>query len=281
MACLLEVGAAKAGNVHPGKEFADTGLMDFAVSAVAIAPAMERAAEAGVGRAVLEAVRATQEAVKKNTNLGMLLLLAPLCAAGLEGNLRDGVRRVLSSMSMDDAACVYEAIRLAKPGGLGKAEKGDVSEAPPLPLLEAMKLAADRDAVARQYVNGFEDVFNRVTPSLVAAVRDGLGMGDAIVRAHLQQMAREPDSLIRRKCGDALAVESSHRARAVLDASWPHTAGSRAAFDEFDAWLRGDGNRRNPGTSADLIAAGLYVALRDNLIERSAGAGDPWAGALS
>lgn len=278
MACLIELGAPKAGNVHPGADFADTTCEDFATSAVVIAPAMDRAAEAGVGATVLEAVRATQQVVGKNTNLGMILLLAPLCAVGMKEDLKAGIPRVLASLNEDDARHVYEAIRVAKPGGLGVSECGDVNASDVLPLCEAMRLAADRDAVARQYVNDFEDVIEHVTPSLVRGVRDGLGLGDAVVRAHLEQMAREPDSLIRRKCGDALAAESSQRARAVLDTSWPHTAGSRAAFEAFDTWLRVDGNRRNPGTSADLIAAGLYVALREKYIDRPGVESDPWAG---
>lgn len=281
MACLIELGAPKAGNVHPGADFADTTCMDFAVSAVAIAPAMERAAETGVGRAVLDAVAATREKVGRNTNLGMILLLAPLCAA--EGRrqktatLRESLRGVLAGLGENDARDVYEAIRQAQPGGLGKVERGDVSGGEVMPLREAMGLAASRDAVARQYVTDYEDVFLRVVPSLVAGISKALSLGEAVVRAHLEQMSREPDSLIRRKCGDDIASESSRRAASVLALDWPRAAASRTAFDELDRWLRAEGNRRNPGTSADLIAAGLYVALSEGMIERPGGGDDPWA----
>jgi len=281
MACLIELGAPKAGNVHPGADFADTTCMDFAVSAVAIAPAMEHAAETGVGRAVLDAVNATREQVGRNTNLGMILLLAPLCAAegrrqGTAG-LRESLRAVLAGLDENDARDVYEAIRLAQPGGLGKVERGDVSGGAVMPLREAMGLAADRDAVARQYVTDYEDVFLRVVPSLVSGVKGGLSLGEAVVRAHLEQMSREPDSLIRRKCGEELAAEASRWAAAVLALDWPHSSASSAAFDGLDHWLRADGNRRNPGTSADLIAAGLYVALSEGMIERPGDGDDPWA----
>lgn len=286
MACLIELGAPKAGNVHPGADFADTTCMDFAVSAVAIAPAMDRAAETGVGRAVLDAVIATREKVGRNTNLGMILLLAPLCAADgrrqKAATLRESLRGVLAGLGENDARDVYEAIRLAQPGGLGKVERGDVSGGAVMSLREAMGLAASRDAVARQYMTDYGDVFLRVVPSLVSGVSGvsgvtgGLSLGEAVVRAHLEQMSREPDSLIRRKCGDEIASESSRRAASVLALDWPRTVASRAAFDELDRWLRAEGNKRNPGTSADLIAAGLYVALSQGMIDRPAEGENPW-----
>jgi triphosphoribosyl-dephospho-CoA synthase len=139
-----------------------------------------------------------------------------------------------------------------------------------------MKLAADRDAVARQYANGFDDVIKVIAPALVKRYADGESLDHAIVWAHMDQMAREPDSLIRRKCGNDLAAESSRRARAVIDADWPNTLESVELYRELDEWLREDGHRRNPGTSADLVTAGLFVALRDGAIEWPA----LWSGSL-
>jgi triphosphoribosyl-dephospho-CoA synthase len=232
--------------------------LDFVVSAIAVRPVLDRAAELGVGRAVLQCVRATREAVGANTNLGIVLLLAPLCAVRDEVPLEQGVRAVLDSLSREDAQLTYEAIRLAKPGGLGRAAAQDVRREPTVSLVEAMRLAADRDAVARQYVNGFADVF-AVADELAT---DELPLDELIVRAHLRRMAAEPDSLIARKAGRDEAVESRRRAAAVLDAGWPAGEAARGAFARLDRWLREAGGRRNPGTSADLIAAGLYVALR-------------------
>lgn len=263
LACIMEVCAPKGGNVHPGASFDDVTHQDFIASAVAIAPILNVAASQSIGQTIHDCVVATQEVVGSNTNLGIILLLAPLCAVPLDQALNEGLCRVLDALSVDDAVRCYEAIRLAKPGGLGSTKEADVRELPHVTLKQAMALAADRDAIARQYANGFGDVISSVARDLSdEATSEKISQSDLIVLSHLRQMAREPDSLIRRKCGDEVAIESSQRAQSVLDAGWPMTKESATRFAALDAWLRSDGHRRNPGTSADLIAAGLFVAMR-------------------
>ncbi|MCC6581111.1 MAG: triphosphoribosyl-dephospho-CoA synthase [Phycisphaeraceae bacterium] len=270
-ACVAEVLSPKAGNVHPGAAFDDAGWMDFVQSARASAPVLATAGVIGVGPAALEAVRATRQAVGHNTNLGMVLLLAPLSAAAWrcrEGRLTtSSVQTVLDRLNEHDAQAVFTAIREAQPGGLGKAAKGDVrfpgSPGSPgtIGLVEAMSLASQRDAVARQYVSGFADVLRRLAPRLASLLKRGLAVDQAIMRLHLEQMAHEPDSLIRRKCGDDVAMESQQRAKRALALDEPETVSSRRAVAELDVWLRGEGHRRNPGTSADLVAAAMFAAL--------------------
>jgi triphosphoribosyl-dephospho-CoA synthase len=258
LACVWEALAPKAGNVHPQAAFDDATWLDFVTSAIVCAPIFDRADELGIGETILQCVTATRDAVGMNTNLGIILLIAPLCCSD-------------RATTHDDAAKVYEAIAIAKPGGLGDAPQGDVAAAPPvgMTLRDAMALAADRDAIARQYVNNFADVTGRLAPRMVELLEAGHALDNAIVRVHLEQMAYEPDTLIARKCGPATAVESQRQARAVLEESLD--------FAAFDAWLRDDGHRRNPGTSADLIAAGLFVLLRDGAIDPY----QKWAGPLS
>ena len=263
IACVAEVTAFKAGNVHLEAPFEDVTWVDFVVSAAVCAPLLDSAATRGIGRTVLACVEATRRAAGSNTNLGILLLLAPLCAADPGRPRREGVAHVLGGLTSDDAEAVYTAIRAAEPGGLGRVGASDVWAMPHGSLVDAMRLAADRDAVARQYVNGFDDVF-RLASRLGSSPPP---LDGAIVHTHLEQMAHEPDGLIRRKCGDAVACESQRRAGAVLESGWPGSPGAAAQFAELDRWLRGDGHRRNPGTSADLVTAGLFVALRDGAIE--------------
>ena len=106
LACMLEVTAPKVGNVHRGADFDDVSLNDFLVSAVAIGPILAETHHIGVGQAILQAVRATRELVGSNTNLGMILLLAPLAAVGPDEELESGVGPVLAKMTPDDAAAV-------------------------------------------------------------------------------------------------------------------------------------------------------------------------------
>jgi triphosphoribosyl-dephospho-CoA synthase len=262
LACLMEVTARKPGNVHRCADFDDVTFAEFIVSAVAIRPAMERAAESGVGQTVLEAVRATQQLVGKNTNLGMVLLLAPLAAAPLDEPIERGVARVLERLTVHDACAVYEAIRLAQPGGLGRVVEQDVADEPTEDLLRIMRRAADRDLVARQYANGFNHVFHTGFETFADPGLCGLDWEQAVILCHLRLMAETPDTLISRKRGETEAVESARRAAAVLEARWPVTDESRRLFAELDAWLRAEGHGRNPGATADLVAASLFVALR-------------------
>jgi len=259
VSCSLEVMARKAGNVHPGCAFDDLTHVDFLKSAAAIVPALD--ADEPLGSTILRAVLATRDVVSSNTNLGIILLLAPLAAATRAEALRPGLEAVLQCTTIADSAEVFRAIRLANPGGLGEAGEEDVHDEPTRVLREVMALAADRDLVARQYANGFCQVWEAGLPMLVEDWETNGDLERAIVGCQLGLMAAFPDTLILRKAGAAEAQLSSARAAEVLEAGWPRTATGRQAFAAFDAWLRADGRRRNPGATADLVTACLFVAL--------------------
>jgi triphosphoribosyl-dephospho-CoA synthase len=263
LACLLEVTAPKPGNVHRGCDFEDMTFLDFAVSAAAIGPAMQAAPRQGVGETVLQAIHATRRLVDVNTNLGTVLLLAPLAAVPQGQTLQAGVARVLDDMTESDADRVYRAIRLAQPGGLGRVEQMDVAEQPPADLRLAMRAAAERDLVARQYAEGFDLVLNFVAPSLSAGPAAGWSLTQTIIHTQMRVLAAYPDSLIARKCGAAVAQRAAEMAAAVLAAGQPGDEDYLRLLGDLDFWLRCDGHRRNPGTTADLIAAGLFAALRE------------------
>lgn len=270
LACVYEATAPKPGNVHPRARFEDaTSYSDFVTSAVAVGPILGQAQVAGVGRTVLEAIRATRGVAGTNTNLGTLLLLAPLAAVPTEQSLQEGVGEVLNRLTTEDTRLVYEAIRLSEAGGLGRSDQSDVfSDAPPqLNLVDAMRLAAERDSIARQYVNGFADVFAGPASWIEGGSSRGWPLSAAIVHAHVRQLALGIDSLIFRKCGPQIAREASDRAAAVLEAGSPGEPAYQQALGALDAWLRADGHRRNPGTTADLIAAGLFVLLREGRLD--------------
>jgi triphosphoribosyl-dephospho-CoA synthase len=270
LACLYEVTARKPGNVYPGADFdATTNYAAFVKSAVVIGPIVEKAPVVGVGITVLDAVQATRDAVGTNTNLGTLLLLAPLAAVPAHTKLEAGISKVLESLTADDTKAVYEAIRLSKAGGLGREDVADVFAEPPstLTLTEAMRLAADRDLVAKQYVNHFDDVFVGAAGFIEFGLALGATLESAILQAYLNQLVTSPDSLIQRKCGIATAQEASFRAEGVLLRGALDSEKFKRALADFDRWLRADGHRRNPGTTADLIAAGLFVLLREGRLD--------------
>jgi triphosphoribosyl-dephospho-CoA synthase len=264
IACIFEASARKPGNVHRLRDFSALSYLDFLLSAAMIAEPLDRSWSHGIGQAALDAVRETRKVVDTNTNLGMILLLAPLAAVSVPVDLRQGVKTVLKAASVHDARLVYEAIRLAEPGGLGHAPDQDVRGEPTLTLVEVMRLAADRDLVARQYVNSFAEVFDLALPALRRGLEQGLGLEGSIIHAHLSVLAERPDSLIERKCGAKTAAEASRRASLLLAGPWPREGLS--TLGSLDAFLTADGNARNPGTTADLVTAAIFAGLRDGLI---------------
>jgi triphosphoribosyl-dephospho-CoA synthase len=257
-ACLLEVSADKPGNVTPRHDFANMTFADMVRSALALTPvfATERIRAASVGELIADGVRATAAVSTSNTNLGIVLLFAPLARAAVTRtateSLRGALERVLAALDVADAAAAFEAIVAAQPGGLGDAAEHDVREPARITLREAMAAAADRDSVAAEYASGYAIVFESGLPLLCDALDGGASTLDAIVSLHLGLLATHPDTLIARKAGADVARAVSQAAQAVRE-------GSRT-LEQFDADLRRDGHRLNPGTTADLVAATLLAA---------------------
>jgi triphosphoribosyl-dephospho-CoA synthase len=265
LSILWEVTAPKPGNVTRGADFEDMTYVDFITGAAIVGPILGQARSNGIGATVLSAVRATQQAVDTNTNLGTLLLLAPLAAIPPEESLADGVGTVLSQLDEHDTHLVYQAIGDAHAGGLGQVEEADVHGTPPFAgsLVDAMRLASERDLIARQYINGFREVLQCAAPWIEQEIGGGRGLAQAIVRTQLRLLAEYPDSLIARKCGIEVARLASDQAAEVLASPTEPVEEYQHRLADFDFWLRSDGHRRNPGTTSDLIAAGLFVLLRE------------------
>lgn len=261
-ACRLDVETRKPGNVSVASAGHGMTSAQFIASAGAAAAGLFTP-HARVGARILDAVRRTFDAAGCNTNLGIVLLAAPLCAALESFDAHEAVdaarwhratERVLAELDIDDARLAYRAIALANPGGLGDAPEQPVHAPPTVTLRAAMTLAADRDSIARQYENGFADVFGAVGP--VTASTEHRAMLDAF----LAFLSDWPDSHIVRKQGVAVA-QSVTRDAARHRANW-RMAGSAVespALDDWDAELKARGI--NPGTSADLAVATLFVGL--------------------
>jgi triphosphoribosyl-dephospho-CoA synthase len=286
LACLLEASAPKPGNVSPGRHFADATFEDFLASAVAIRGPLAGAGTRSLGATIRLCVESTSRWTTSNTNLGIVLLLAPLARGAIVGSargapgriarvrgsrtllpaehLRQAVRCVLDATTVDDARDVYKAIRLAAPGGLGRADGQDVAEDPTMSLVDVMRLAASRDDIAREYAMGFEITFERGVPALDRARRDGLSWADAVVETFLELLAARSDTHVCRRAGPDVAADASRRAAEALAAGGVRTAAGRRTIEDMDRTLRDPRHRANPGTTADLTAAAILVVLLDN-----------------
>jgi triphosphoribosyl-dephospho-CoA synthase len=181
---------------------------------------------------------------------------------------------VLAKTTVLDAREVYAAIRLASPGGLGRVAEQDVACEPTVSLREAMALAAERDAIAREYVTDFATTFEIGHPALRQALVAGLSWSDATLETYLTLLAAAPDTHVARKLGAAAAADIQGRARTVLERGGVRAPSGREAVAALDSDLRDPRNTRNPGATADLTAAALFVALLEGGWRRRGDGGD-------
>jgi triphosphoribosyl-dephospho-CoA synthase len=258
-ACRDEIEAPKPGNVHIFAEGHGMTVDDFLRSAEAAAPALCDAG-APIGLRIFAAIEATFAAVKKNTNLGIVLLCAPLAAAAQKGGpLRESLKDALSRLTREDACFAFKAIVRANPAGLGSASRHDVHDRAGVTLLEAMREASPRDKVAYQYSSDFEDVFGTGLTALRAAVAKGWQAPWPQTIAFLAFLARFPDSHIDRKNGEE-AAKFVQREAAVLHKRLMDAANPAECLEDlldFDKYLKKLG--LNPGTTADLTVASVFA----------------------
>ena len=271
VAIELECSAFKAGNVHSHASFRDMNHAQFVCAAKAIGESVDNCNNQSVGDIVLKSVQAMIQTTGTNTSLGTILLMAPLVmaiksivtdrmvnGAGEESTLKANIQRVLCMLTPEDSRDIYEAIRTAKPGGLGVSKSMDLRDAAPDNILDAMRVAADRDDIALQYVTDFELVFS-IARRLESKQESGLSDLDSIRCIQVELLSERIDSLIARKQGLELAKRVQLQAGEVLAAGPYGSRQYELAWQRFDKSLRDEEHHWNPGTIADLIAAALML----------------------
>jgi len=279
-ACVLEATAPKPGNVFPGRSFVDLSHADF-IAAAEIASRCFGQPNQRISQRMLSTVDQVQSHLGTNVNLGIILLLGPIIAADEHANAMQGnqtidtngssikdlnawmpeVSSVLENLSDEDGRLIFLAIQRASPGGMGTTTHWDVGQAHThIDILQAMDSVRDRDRIALQYSDRFVDLISHITPILQRALESTGDVLAGISHAHVHLLAEAPDTLIERKNGKEVAATVQERARSVD----PHDASS---MESFDRYLRSNGHQLNPGTTADLLAASLYLLLRTNTQE--------------
>jgi triphosphoribosyl-dephospho-CoA synthase len=293
LAILLESSAHKPGNISIVTDFEDTKYGHFLASAVAAAKHFRRAAEngekasrkeievssVGIGGIIKDCVKdinAWQHG--GNTILGTVMLLTPIaCAAGMTqipsdsfdvNALRSGLKLIVEATTPEDAVDVYEAINLANPSGLGEVSDLDVNDPrskerilkEKISLFEIFRSAAAYDGVSAEWVNNYALSLDVAYPQLKADLAGKSQIGNAIVNTFLKVLADHPDTLIARKAGVQKAKEISSEAEGLLKFDIESLKG-KERLKQFDAELRSMGNILNPGTTADIVCAGLSVLV--------------------
>ena len=264
-ACILEVLAEKPGNVTRTRDCSGLRIEQFMVSAVAIGPAFASASTSSVGEIIQRGAEYTKTLAGVNTNVGILLMLAPLAKAAAIGSpqdLRTSLRKVLSELTVNDAQLSYAAILKAAPHGLDTVEEGDLRNTTiDFTLREAMIMAKERDTLAAQYATDFPVIFDIGCAGLKKLLSEGCPLSQAIVQVYLTILAAIPDTDIARKAGIEKARAISVKASEVIELGGVFTEQGRMAVERFDALVRDKKRLFNPGTTADLIAGSLFAFL--------------------
>jgi triphosphoribosyl-dephospho-CoA synthase len=292
LAMLLEVTAAKPGNVNLTVGFEGTRVEHFLASAVAAEPSFEEAARRGIAvqdknlsvsnvgmGQIIKECAADINAWQKggNTLLGSVMLLVPIAvAAGMtltEENfgfdftgLRENLKLAVESTTAEDAVHLYEAIDVAKPSGLGGAPDLNVTDPASktrilkenVSLYEVCKIAAGYDDICSEWVNNYPITFDLAYPYLTAQLKHG-DLNTAVVHTFLKVLSEHPDTFIARKVGAEKARKVSLDAKKVLEVGGLETPAGRKSILELDRRLRESRNLLNPGTTADITAASLAL----------------------
>jgi len=295
LAILLEVSAyPKPGNVHRTADFSETKYEHFLASSVAVGPLLMYGAEQGVkavngeinlgqigiGKIIKDAVSDTLSWQRgKNTLLGSIILLAPMAAAaGLTmtknssfsiTKFRKNIKAVVESSTPNDAANLYDAIALAQPGGLGKVPTLDVTDANSkqkilhdrISLYEIFKISSSWDSVASEWVSNYGITFDIGYRYLKKQLEGNVDINTVTVHTYLKVLSKVPDTLIARKTGKAKAKWVSTEAEQILMAGGLTTKEGKRRLLDFDRKLRDPNHTLNPGTTADITAAILAVAI--------------------
>ena len=297
LASALEVsGYPKPGNVHRTSDLKESTFEHFIASSIAIGPVVldvakkgfragkgeAKTADIGVGGVIKSAIENTMKWQKDgNTNLGIVLLLTPLAAAAgitlaKEGKiemkkLRANLSSVLKSTTPEDALNVYDAILIANPGGLGGMDELDVKnnaskkkiKEERISLYEIMNLSSEWDNISREWVTDMQITFEFGYPLVKKLYGRTKNMNTTTVQSFLELLSKYPDTFVQRIHGKKIAERVSEKARAIIKEGGMLTSKGGALITKFDEELRENGI--NPGTTADLTASSLMLAILDGM----------------
>lgn len=270
-ACEIELQAFKPGNVSIYAEGHDMTVNDFQISAKVSAEPLCNPGYS-LGEKIYYAVEATREAVGCNTNLGILLLCAPMIQAAANVSqtltLREALTQVLATTTITDAQWAFEAIALASPGGLGEVDTQDVRQSATVSLTEAMQLASAKDRIALQYANGYKDIFDYAVLRYNARLSQWSDKNWAAVFVFAELLSQFPDSHIERKHGSKYTDWVAVRMQQFLD-EFDKTTDSKPVMQRLyglDSEFKSNGI--NPGTTADMTVATILAVLIDDALAK-------------
>ena len=293
LAALLEVSAyPKPGNVHRLRDFPDTKYEHFLAGSVNLGSRMRVIAEKGqrirngkwaelsVGENILASVKDMMDWQSGgNVHLGIILLFSPLAAAAgsvmKDGvvdldDLRNALDEVIRGATPLDSVNIYRAIdEVMSAENLGHVDQLDVKDTSSLDRIldegltprDIFKECQARDAICNEWATGFNVTFTEGYPFLRRRLDEGASINEATVDTFLKILSEHPDSLIQRKSGTKAAISVSEKAKEIIQAGGAATDAGMKMLWSLDDELSSENGSLNPGTTADLTAASVFLSL--------------------
>ena len=259
--CKKDIELIKPGNVNLLSSHKDTKAQDYLDSAILSSKELFNQ-NYSLGKRILESVNVTRSQVNVNTNLGIILLCAPVIQSYIDFNnldLREGIKKTLSTTSIKDTHDLCAAINISSPGGLGDSDMYDTASYPNASIKQIMDYSQEYDRISYQYSHNFSDIFDFIIPKLEFLNQRHESLDITLSLLFIEILAKIPDSHISRKFGDKIAKKTSNNAHDLLKIlDREHDPDYLAkALNNLDYEYKKKGI--NPGTTADLLVASLMI----------------------
>ena len=260
-ACKKDVELIKPGNVSINSPHLDTNAQDYLDSSILSAKELFQD-KYGLGERILQSVKITRSKINVNTNLGIVLLCAPIIQACVNYNsfgLREGIKQTLLSATYQDTHDLCMAISLSSPGGLGRSDMYDVSTNPSISIKQMMDYSAKYDRISYQFSHNYSDILDFIIPRLIILNEKHNSLDVSLSILFIEILAKIPDSHISRKYGDKIAKKTSNNASDLLKILDRENSPDYIAneLNNLDYEYKKKGI--NPGTTADLLVASLMI----------------------
>ena len=260
-ACKKDIELIKPGNVNIHSPHQDTNAQDYLDSSTLSSEELFNT-EYTLGERILKSVKITRSKITTNTNLGIILLCAPIVHACINFNsidLRDGIRKTLSETTLKDTQDLCTAINISSPGGLGASDKYDISTKPRISIKELMDYSAKYDRISYQYSHNYSDILDFIIPRLVFLNEKYNSLDISLTLMFIEILAKIPDSHISRKFGDKIAKKTSNNAYDLLKILDRENSPDYLANELNNLDYKYKKKGINPGTTADLLVASLMI----------------------
>ena len=268
-ACSKDVEVIKPGNVNIDYPHSDTTAYDFLRSAHDSCKSLFKQ-DFSLGERIYYSVSDSRKNTKVNTNLGILLLIAPIIHSLLHSTkttFRSALKDVIKTSQISDTNLLCRAINFVNPGGLGEKERMSTNSLPRVTLKTIMDKSANYDRLSYQYSTGYSDILDFIVPRIIEHKKNIENTDFLLSLVFLEILSEIPDTHISRKFNEKIAKKTSNEACDLIKIINTERSRKKALsrICQLDYEYKNKGI--NPGTTADLLLSGVMIErlLRSDL----------------